>query len=100
MSAVGLLLGGGLVSPPVRGEDVVAGAVLALVGQRDQPGGGQLAEDAPDPRGGQVVDGAGQRPGDPEDLAVGGGDDLKVHAVAAVLAGVERPVGGDAVDGD
>jgi hypothetical protein len=27
------------------------------------------------------------------------GDDLKVHPVPVVLAGVERPVGGDAVDG-
>src|SRR5215471_2098767 len=29
-----------------------------------------------------------------------GGDDLQVHAVAPVLAGVEGPVGGDPVDGD
>jgi hypothetical protein len=68
--------------------------------QHDQAAGGQLANDAPGPGGGQVVDGAGQRAGDPQDLTVGGGDDLQVHAVAAVLAGVERPVGGDPVDGD
>src|SRR6266536_3854866 len=100
MGAVGVFLRGGLVPPSVGGQDVVTGAVVALVGQRDQPGGGELADDAPDPGGGQVVGGAGQRAGDPQDLAVRGGDDLQVHAVAAVLAGVERPVGGDAVDGD
>jgi hypothetical protein len=78
---------------------VVTGAVVALVGQDDQPGGGQRADDAPDPGRGQVMDGARQRPGHPHDLAVGCGDDLQVHAVAAVLAGVERPVGGHPADG-
>src|SRR5260370_39938380 len=93
MGAVGFFLGGGLVPPSVGGQDGVSGAVVALVGQRDQPGGGELADDAPDPGGGQVVDGAGQRARDPQDLAVRGGDDLQVHAVAAVLAGVERQGG-------
>jgi hypothetical protein len=74
--------------------------VVALVGQHDQPGGGQLTDDAPDPGRGQVVHGARERAGDPQELAAGGGDDLQVHAVAAVLAGVERPLGGDPVDGD
>jgi hypothetical protein len=45
-------------------------------------------------------DGAGQGTRNPQDLAVRGGDDLEVHAVAAVLAGVERPVSGEAVDRD
>ena len=74
MGAVGLLLGGGLVSSPVGSKDVVPSAVVALVGQCDQPGGGQLAGDAPDPGRGQVMDGAGQGAGDPADLAVGGGN--------------------------
>ena len=44
--------------------------------------------------------GAGQRPGHPHDLAAGAGDDLQVHPVPAVLAGIERPVGGHPVDRD
>jgi hypothetical protein len=47
---------------------VVAGDVVALVGQHRQAGGGQFAEDAPDPGGGQVVDGAGQQARHPEDV--------------------------------
>ena len=61
---------------------------------------GEFAQDPPDPRRGQVMHGPGQRAGDPQDLAVRGRDDLQVHAVAAVLAGVERPVSGHPVDGD
>jgi len=49
---------------------------------------------------GEELDSAGERAGNPEDLAVGGGDDLEGHAVAAVLAGVERPVGSHPVDRD
>jgi hypothetical protein len=40
------------------------------------------------------MEGAGHAARDPLDLAVGGRDDLQVHAVA-VLAGVERPVSGN-----
>src|SRR5258708_31459533 len=40
---------------------------------------------------------AGQRAGHPQDVAGGTGDDLQVHPVAAVLAVVERPVGGHPV---
>src|SRR5215472_7412857 len=97
---VGLLLRGGLVAAPAGGQHRVAGAVVALVGQHDQPGGGQLADDAPDPRGGQVVHGAGQRPGHPRDVSAWAGDDLQVHAVAPVLAGAQGPAGGDPADGD
>jgi hypothetical protein len=43
---------------------------------------------------------AGPRPGHPHDVTVRAGDDLQVHAVLAVLAGVERAVCGDPVDGD
>ena len=87
-------------SAPVRSADVLVLADVALVGQDDQPAGGQLPHDAPDPGRGQVMHGAGQRPGHPHDVPVGAGDDLQVHPVLAVLAGVERPVGGDPVDGD
>jgi len=52
----------------------------------------------PDAGGGQVVDGTGQRAGHPQDVTVWAGDDLQIHAVAAVFAGVERPAGGDPVD--
>ena len=44
--------------------------------------------------------GAGQRAGHLHDLAVRCCNDLQVHAVPVVLAGVERPVGGEAVDED
>jgi hypothetical protein len=43
---------------------------------------------------------AGGAPGDPQNLTLRAGDDLQVHPVAAVLAGVERPVSGDPVDED
>jgi len=99
VSPVGLFLGGGLVPLPVRGADPVL-AEVALIAQDDQAAGGQGLDDAPDPGRGQVVDGAGQRPGHPHDVAVGAGDDLQVHPVLAVLAGVGRPVGGDPVDGN
>jgi len=42
----------------------------------------------------------GQRPGHPPDITVRAGDDLQVHLLPAVLAGVELPVRGDPVDGD
>ena len=79
---------------------MLACADVALVSQHDQPGGLQFADDAPDPRRGQVMHSAGQWAGDSEDLAGRAGDDLQVHAVAGVLAGVERPVRRDPVDGD
>ena len=47
---------------PFRGADVVTGAVVALVREHDQPGGGQLPHDSPDPGGSQVVDGTGRGP--------------------------------------
>jgi len=52
------------------------------------------------PLGFLVVHRAGQRTGDPEDLATGAGDDQQVHPVALVLAGVERPVRRDPVNRD
>jgi hypothetical protein len=55
---------------PVRDLRVRA-ALVALVGQRDQAGGLEFGEDAPDPLGFFVVDRAGQRAGDPEDVPVG-----------------------------
>jgi hypothetical protein len=54
----------------------------------------QFPDDAPDPAGIQVMDGARQRPRYPQDLTIRSRDDLEVHAVPVVLAGVERPVGG------
>ena len=100
MGGVGGFLGGGLVPAPVGDEDVLASADVAPVGQHDQPGSGELADDAPDPGGGQVMDGTGQRPGHPHDLTGRAGDDLQVHTVAVVLAGIERPVCRHPVDRD
>jgi hypothetical protein len=42
----------------------------------------------------------GQRPRDPHNVPAWAGDDLEIHPMPAVLAGVERPVRGDAVDGN
>ena len=67
------------------------GALVALIGQDDQAGGLQLGQDASDPLGLLVVHRSGW-PGHPQDVPVGAGDDLLVHAVLFVLAGVERPV--------
>jgi len=100
VGAVGGLLRGGQSAALMRGDQRLARAVVALVGEYDQPGGGQLAPDAPDSGRGQVVHRAWQRSGDPQGVIVRASDDLQVHAVFLVLAGVGRPVGGHAVDGD
>jgi hypothetical protein len=78
----------------------VRAALVALVGQRDEAGGLEFVQDAPDPLGLLVVDRAGQRAGDPKDVPGGARDDLQVHPVPLVLARVERPVRGDPVDRD
>jgi transposase len=74
---VGLFLGFRLVLPLVR-DLRVRGALIALIGQDDQAGGLQLGQHAPDPFRLLVVHRAGQRPGDPQDVAVRAGDDLQV----------------------
>lgn len=70
VGAVGFLEGLGLVLALVGRLDVRAGADVALVGQYQDPGGGQCADQAPDPGGLEVVDGAGQRPRHPQDGSV------------------------------
>ncbi|GAA1314388.1 hypothetical protein GCM10009634_84320 [Saccharothrix xinjiangensis] len=63
MGAVGSLLGLGFVPALARGDHLVAGlvvAVVALVGQGDQPGVAQRGEDVPDP-GGRGVAGAARQ---------------------------------------
>ena len=50
---------------PLYGVFACRAALVALVGQGDQPGGLQLGQDAPDPRGLHVVHRAGQRPRTP-----------------------------------
>ena len=99
MSPVGLFLRGGLVLLAVRSADAVFAEVAPSPPRTTRP---QAASSAmmPQIRGGQVMHGAGQRPGHPHDVAVRAGDDLQVHPVLAVLAGIERPVGGDSVDWD
>ena len=99
MSPVGLLPRCGLVPAPVRGADIVL-ADVTLVAQHDQARGGQRPDDALDPGRGQDMHRAGQRPGHPHDVPVRAGDDLQVHPVLAVLAGVKRPVSGHPVDRD
>ena len=99
VGAVGLLLRFRLVLALVR--DLRPGtALVSLVRESYQAGFLQLIEHAPDPLGPFIVDRAGQRAGDPEDVAVGTGDDLQVHPVLPVLARVEGPVRGDPVDRD
>jgi len=68
---VGLFLGIRLVLPLVRDLRVRA-PLVALLGEGDQPGGLQFGQDAPLLLGLLVVDRAGQRSGDPEDVALGG----------------------------
>ena len=96
---VGCFLRFRLVLPLVRDLRVRA-SLVALIGQGDQARGLQLGQDAPDPLGLLVVHRAGQRPGHPQDVAARAGDDLQVHPVLLVLAGVEGPVRGDPVDRD
>ncbi len=90
----------GLFPALVRGDQRLARAVIALVRQNHEPGGGQRAGCAPDPGGGQVMGAARQWSGYPQDLSFGAGDDLQVHPVLTVLAGIERPVSRYPVDGD
>jgi len=71
MGTVGVFLGGWLAPAPVGSAHMVTGTGVALIGQHHQPRGGQFPQDAPDPAGGQVVDRARERAGDPQDLAVG-----------------------------
>jgi Transposase DDE domain len=97
---IGLLLGLGFVLPAVRDLRVRASLVALMGSQRDQARGLQLGQDAPDPLGLLVVHRSGQRAGHPHDIAVRAGDDLQVHPVLLVFAGVERPVRGDPVDRD
>jgi hypothetical protein len=72
---------------PVGNADVLTGADVAFLRQHYQARGGQLAQDA---RIWAAVRSwtAPGRPGYPQDLAVRAGDDLQLHPVAAVLAGV------------
>jgi hypothetical protein len=51
------------------------------------PGAARRRTMPPDPGCGQVVEGLGH----PQDVSVRAGDDLQVHPVLAVLAGVDRP---------
>jgi hypothetical protein len=99
VGAVGLFLGFWFSLAPV-GSSGVHGALITLIGKGGQPGGGQLALDAPDPGGLHVVDRAGQRPGHPQELPGGTGENLQVHPVAVVLAGEEWPVRGHPVGPD
>lgn len=62
VGAVGCLLGSGFACAFVWGDHVVAGfveALVALVGQGDQPGAGQGGKDLPDPGRGRLVGRAG-----------------------------------------
>jgi hypothetical protein len=52
-------------------RESIPGAVVALVRQHDQPGGGQLAHDAPDPGGAQVMHRTRLRTGRPRLVFVG-----------------------------
>jgi hypothetical protein len=99
VGAVGLFLRLWLALSAVR--DLRPGAAqVTLIGQGDQADGLELVQDTPDPLCFLIVDRAGQRAGDPEDVAAGTGDDLQVHPVVPVLAGVEGAVRGDPVDRD
>ena len=71
MGAVGRFLRLGLVPALVRDFRPFA-ALVALVGQGNEAVALEFVERAPDPLGLLVVDRARQRPGDPQDLPVGG----------------------------
>lgn len=73
--------------------------LVRLVRPALQPCRCERVDDAVFARGGQVVGGAGQGRGSPQQSAEGIRDDLDVHAVALVFSGVVRGVGGDPVDG-
>ncbi len=75
-----------------------AGAPMSLVGPALQSGLGECVDDAVGRGGGQVVSGAGEHGRSPQRPSEWVGEDLDVHAVALVLAGVVRGVGGDPVD--
>jgi hypothetical protein len=75
-------------------------APVTLIGQGDQASGFQLVQHAPDPLRFLVVGRSGQRARRPQDVPGKTGDDLQVHPMPLVLAGLEGPVRGDPVDRD
>ena len=97
---VGVLLGGGLVPAAVGGEQRLAGAVVALVRQDDQPGGGQLADDAPDPGGLRSWVLPRSAPETHTMSPPGEAMTCRFMPCFLCLPGVERPVRGDPVDRD
>jgi hypothetical protein len=82
--AVGALLRGGLVPSAIGRADEFLTEV-ALIAHTARPQAARALDDAPNPGGSQVVDGAGQRPGHPDEIAGGPGNDLQVHAVRLCL---------------
>lgn len=76
-----------------------ASALVALVSGANEAGLGQGVDDAVAAGRLDVVHGAGQCGGGPQQAAERVGEDLHIHAVLAVLARVEGPVGGDPVNG-
>src|SRR6185437_3065425 len=99
VGAVGLFLRFRLALPDVLDLRVVVAPVVRF-GLGDQARGLQLTQDAPAPLGFLVVHCSGQRSGHPQDVPDRAGDDLQVHPVLAVLAGIERTVRGDPVHRD
>lgn len=87
-----------LPASPVRDADRAAGAPVALVGPAGDVGLSEGVDDAVFVGRADVVDGSGQGWRDPQQPAERIGEDLRVHAVFLVFAGVEGLVRGDAVD--
>jgi hypothetical protein len=97
--AVGVLAGGGLAPAAVRGVQVVTRPLRSPCRPARSGRRGQCAQ-VPEIRAAVrswVAPGSGP---ETHTISPSGGDDLQVHAVTAVLAGVEGPVSGDPVDGD
>lgn len=75
-----------------------AGSLVALVGERHHVGAAQRVDDALNAGGAEVMGDAGQRDRRPDQATCGIRDDLHVHAVPLVFAGVVGLLVSDPVD--
>jgi hypothetical protein len=96
---IGLLLGFGLVLALVRDLRVRA-ALVALMARTTRPAASSSASTPQIHSAFLSCADPGSAPDAPHDVPVGTGDDLQVHPVLLVLAGLERPVGGEPADRD
>ena len=99
VGAVGYLLGFGLVLPLVW-DFRIGASLVALSARTIRPTASSSSRTPQIHSAFLACTVPGSGPDTPQDVPGGASDDLQVHPVLLVLAGVGRPVRGEAVDGD